>query len=123
LGGVELILSYQKTELVPEARRVAIARPVRTVVPVGMRRGYDRLGWSSERPQLFDRTEADSVRLAQCAIHGASFGHPHFGAPHQRRNVRRIGVAVTDKPLRETALIHGSFEDPTTGREIGEPVL
>src|SRR4029077_9394987 len=55
----------------------------------------DRLRWEllrlpgrrtrfGERPNLFDRADADAVGLSQGAVDSPGLGHPHLGAADQR---------------------------------------
>ena len=57
------------------------------------------LGALDGHAQLFNRTESDSVGLAQSAIDGTGLSDPHFGTSNKGRNVRGIGVAVANETL------------------------
>lgn len=56
-----------------------------------------RLRWLSKGPDLLNRADADAVRFAQGAIHRARFSHAHLGPVDQERNVRWIGVTITNE--------------------------
>ena len=73
-----------------------------------------------EGPEFFDRAQADAVSLAKGAIDGPSFGHAHLGAANQRRDVRRIGVAVPDEAAGAAGFVNGCSEDPPARRWVRE---
>jgi hypothetical protein len=69
-----------------------------TAVPVSIRvLGRKLLSWVRNRPDFFDRADADAVRLAQRAIDCPGLGHAHFGTTHEGGDIGRIGIAVADK--------------------------
>src|SRR5512146_176595 len=72
-------------------------------------------GRTGQRAQLFDRTEPDTIGLAQSAIDGAGFGNTQFGTAHHLADVRRIGVAKAREPSRSPSGIHGCREYPAIG--------
>jgi hypothetical protein len=112
------MLANQKTKAVAEAR-------VPTLMTIVICSGCGSLGIGRTKglrfpSKLLDRAEADAVGLPESAVNGASLGHAHLGASNERRNVRRIGIAVTNKPFRTRALIHSGFENPASEAGIGE---
>jgi hypothetical protein len=53
------------------------------------------IGIQAPRRELFERTQANAVSLAQGAIDGAGFGHAHLGiVENQRRDIAGMGVAI-----------------------------
>jgi hypothetical protein len=109
--GVELMLTDQQAELITK-RSVAL---LMSIVdgwgswPLRIR------GTSGHRfpTKLFDRTNADPVGLPKSAIYGSGFGHTHLGASDERRDVRGIGVAITDETVRCGILVDNGFENPS----------
>src|SRR5207245_11262331 len=80
------------------AKPIADLRP--TVVSIGrLRRNLAHLpiGFRlGNRSDLLDRADADSIRFAERATYGPSFGHTHFGALHAWLNSGRISIAISD---------------------------
>jgi len=71
------------------------------------------IGTQAPRRELFERAQANAVRLAQGAIDGAGFGHAHFGVVEdQGRNIAGIGVAKAHEAAALGRFIDNSFEDP-----------
>ncbi len=65
------------------------------------------------RRQLLERAEGNAVGLAQGAIDGAGFGHPHFGIiEDEGGNIAGMSVAVANEASAFERLIDGSFENP-----------
>jgi hypothetical protein len=73
-----------------------------------------------EGSELFDRTQADTISLAESAIDGAGFGHAHLGPADKRRDVRRISVTEADESARPRRLVDSRLEDPASGSRIRE---
>jgi hypothetical protein len=112
--GVEIELSNQKAELVPQSwlavtRTVSVARKRRG--QLGMRRWRRR----REGSKLFDRAQADTISFPESAIDGAGFGNSHLSPTDKRRHVRRINVAVADKSLRTSSFVYRRLEYPSDG--------
>jgi len=89
-----------------------------------VRNRYDLLATRSwhgrrERSELFDRAQADSVGFAEGAIDGPGLGDAHLGPADQRRDVRRIGVAIPDETARARSLVNDRFEDPASHCRVG----
>jgi hypothetical protein len=56
------------------------------------------IGTQAPRRELFERAQANAVRLAQGAIDGAGFGHAHLGiVENQRRDIAGMSVGVPHK--------------------------
>src|SRR5437899_6111255 len=71
-----------------------------------------RLRRLADRTDLFDRTDADAVRLAQCPVDRPGLGDSHLGPANQRGDVGRIGIAVADEPLACSGPVDGCSECP-----------
>jgi DNA-binding transcriptional ArsR family regulator len=83
-------------EAVAQAR-LAIVRAV-----VARCRGFSYLPLTSfgrprEPTQFLDRAQADAIGFAKGAVNCPCLGHTHFGAADQRRDVRWVGIAETEK--------------------------
>lgn len=92
-----------------------------TVIPVSrLRRELACLPFRllGDRPDFFDRADADSIGFPQRAIDGSGFGHAHFGAVYERGNIRRIRVAVAHEILG-FRFENGCFEDPKAFSGVG----
>ena len=108
--GIELMLADDLAE--------AVADSGATIVPVGRLRrellrfasGFERSGRSTD---LLNRANPDAVGLAQSAIHGAGFGHAHFGTMDEGRDVGRISVAVADKSSAALRLVNSGLKCPS----------
>ena len=50
-----------------------------------------------ERADFLNRADADAIGLAQCPVDRPGIGYAHLGAVDQGRDIRWIGVAVTDE--------------------------
>src|SRR3989442_677730 len=70
------------------------------------------LRWLRERTELLDRADADTICLAQGAIHSSGFRNSEFSPLHEGRDVRRIGIAITYEPPAGSCLINSGFESP-----------
>jgi hypothetical protein len=95
--GVELMLPDQLAEAIANfgpaiIALISIRRLGRKLFRLA--RARNRFG---KRANFFDRADADAIGLAQGTINCTSLGYPHLGSMDQRRNVRRIGVTVSDK--------------------------
>jgi len=111
--GIELVLADQLAEAVADFRA--------TVVSI---LAIDRLGWKllrfarcrirfGERADLLDRTDADTVGLAQRPVDRSGLGHPHLGAVYQRRDIGGIRIAVTDETFAGSGFENRGSENPT----------
>jgi len=110
------MLADQEIELVTEFRLAA------AVYRLGRELPYIRLGLtaSGQGSDLFDRADPDSVSLAQGPVDRAGFGHTHFGAPDQGRDVGRVGIPIADKALAVAALVDGGLERPAARSRLAE---
>ena len=114
-SGIELMLANQQAETITEARRggmaVAVCSASRRIHSV-VRIGGGRCSW---RPTEFlDRAEADAIGLPESSIDGAGLGHAHFGTTHEDRNIRGIGISITDVTSAACRFVNCSFENPMT---------
>src|ERR1700756_5512732 len=85
-----------------------LAKPVAhlgsTIIPVSrLRRDLARLPLRLRRladgTDLFDRANANTVRLTQCPVDRPGLGNSHLGPANRRGDIGRIGIAVADEPL------------------------
>ena len=97
-SGIKVVLTDQEAELVAQSGLAIVRGRSRREIR-SIEAGTDDFGGFGKRTQLFDRAEADSVRLAQSAIDGTRLRYTHLGAADQRRDIRGIGVTVPNKPL------------------------
>src|ERR1700720_3924340 len=82
-------------------------------IPIAIRLLWRKpFGRIRHRRHFLDRTDAYAISFAQSAIDGPSFGHAHFGAVNDRRNIGRIGVAITNKAPTIARLIDSSLKRP-----------
>jgi len=112
--GIELMLADHLAE--------AIAHRT-TAISVGrLRRQLLRLrrclGWFADGSNFFNGANSDSVGLAQSTVNGASFRYAHFSAVDKKRDIGRIGVAVTDEVLC-LGFEYGCLENPTIRFGVG----
>src|SRR6266702_7000176 len=120
--GVEVVLADGHAQPVPQfglpvARSVLMRRLYGLVL---FPRGTGRTG---KPAQLLDRTQPDSVSLAQGAIDGPGFCHAHLGATDHWRSICGVGITVADESLRRRALEDSCLENPPTGCNIGKAFL
>jgi len=80
-------------------------------------------GRTGEPAQLLNRTQSDSVGLAQSSIDGSGFGNTHLSAKDEGRNVGRISVAVSNEPSGRRALVDRGLKNPAVGKRIREAIL
>src|SRR5205823_11771323 len=122
--GVELMLPNELAEPVANPRAIAVA-----AVPVcRLRRNFlDFIfrfasSWqrSGQHADLFHRADPNAVGLPQSAVDGAGLGHTHFGTANERRDVRRIGVAVAYESAASTRSKHCGFKCPSGGCRVAE---
>src|SRR5579872_588484 len=76
--------------------------------------------WLGEGPHLFDRTDADTVGLAQSAVDGSCLRDAHLSAMHKERNIGRIGVTISDETATGFGLVDRSLECPALCRWVAE---
>lgn len=115
------MLSDQETESITKAR-LSVAR----TVPVrrwSTRSLSDRRRGRRDVAEFFDRTQADAVGFAQGATDGPGFRNAHFCPADEWRNVRRVGIAVTDKAFGAGRCICRGLEDPSIGAAFRQPTI
>jgi hypothetical protein len=81
-GGIEFVFANQEAELVPQPG-VTIVCTVRSARFIWSRVIIRGTLCAGRPPQLFNRTESDSVRLAQSAINSPCLCDAHFGAANE----------------------------------------
>src|SRR5690348_9200441 len=108
------MLADELTELIAQAglgvRAMAVHplwRALLVIIIMGARR---RRG---KRTDLFNRADADAIRLAQGTIDRPGFRHAHLGSVDQRRDVGGICIAVTHESADIPLLESDCLEDPT----------
>src|SRR5208282_2082960 len=111
--GIELVLADDLAQTVADLRATAIPVPIRVLG----RKLFDRI---RSRSDFLDGAEADPVGLAQGPIDCPGLGHTHLGATDERGNIRRIGVAVTDKASTGSRLVDNGSESVATHCLIGQ---
>lgn len=117
--GIELMLANDLTETVADFGA--------SVVPIAIGRLWRKflrlsggLRWLGEGPDFLDRADADSVCLAQGAVHGSGFRDSHFGAVNKERNIGGIGVTITNKSFAIAGLKDCGFECPSCRTWVGK---
>src|SRR5579864_7795950 len=90
----------------------AIANLRTSVVSIsvcGLRRELVRFSrgmcWLGEGPDFLDGADADAIGFTEGPVDGAGFRHAHFGTMHEERDVRWIGVSVSDKAATILAFV------------------
>jgi hypothetical protein len=73
-----------------------------------------------KRPDLLDRTDADSVRFPQRAIYRSRFRYAHFRTMHQRRYIGWIGIPIPDKAVAIPISEDSGSECPPRGVLVAE---
>lgn len=87
----------------------------RSIVPVGGLRGallgvFRRLRGIGDGSDFLNRANADPISFSQSAIDRPGFGYAHFGAVDEKRDIRRIGVTITDKALASAGSVNGRLK-------------
>jgi hypothetical protein len=68
--------------------------------------------WFGKGSDFLNRADADAVGLAQSSVDRPGFGHTHFGAMDQGRDIGRIGITVADEAPACLRLENSSSEYP-----------
>src|ERR1035437_4467825 len=85
----------------------------------GFSRGLRRLGEGSD---FLSGTDANPIGLSQGTIHRPGFRNSHFCAMDKERDIRRIGVAVTDKAGGTLGRVNCCLQDEPTRRRITKSI-
>src|SRR6266571_1842423 len=115
--GIEVVLADEHTQPVSQFG-LTVIRPVLMRWLYGLAL-FSRWIWRTGKPaQLLNRTEPDSVGLAQSAIDGPRFGNAHLGATDKGRRICGVSIAISDKSPRATRPVDCRFEHPAVGCRI-----
>src|SRR6266571_6647013 len=120
--GIEVVLADEHTQPVSQFG-LTVIRPVLMRWLYGLSLFSRWIGRTGKPAQLLNRTEPDSVGLAQSAIDGPRFGNAHLSATDKGRRICGVSVAVADEPLRQGILIDGGLENPSIGVRVRQAVL
>jgi hypothetical protein len=116
--GIEFVLTDELAEMISNAGAVSVAAmAVAAVHRLGRKfsnRTVSRLPLRLKAADLLNGADANAIRLAQCAIHCASFRDPHFGAAYEWRNIGRIRIAIANESATSGRFVNRRLKCPAT---------